>query len=114
MVAPEPRGGNMKAQDIIALLEYKNAFPKTRRKKEKDLSDLNLSEILVKLQERQARIKADMEAIEKLMKKDDKKKEDKKLNPVHIAMWLLATSPITGPLMLLYWAKIFSAIQMVH
>lgn len=105
----------MKAQDIIALLEYKNAFPrKTKRRKEFDIDKINLSEILVKLKEQQQRIKDDLEAVEKLMKKEDKKKEGNTFNPLHLAMWFIATFPITGPLMLLFWAKVFEAIQGIH
>lgn len=106
----------MNANDFIKIWEYQKAFkkPKAKRRKDVDLSKLNLAEIFMKLQEQQSKIKADMEAIEKLLKKEDKKKDEKKPNPVHLAMWFMATVPITGPLLLLFWAKTFAAIQGIH
>lgn len=107
----------MNAKDFIAIWEYQKAFKKPskqKRKKDIDLTKLNLAEVFLKLREQQEKIKAEMEQIEKLLKKEDKKKDEKKLNPLHVAMVLLATSPITGPMLLLYWAKMFAAIQGVH
>lgn len=107
----------MNAKDFIAVLEYQKAFKKpAKRKKDIDLTKLNLAEVFLKLKEQQEKIRIDLEQIEKLMKKEDKKddKKGKPFNPLHVAMWLLATTPITGPLLLLYWAKIFASIQGVH
>lgn len=107
----------MNAKDFIAIWEYQKAFKKPskpKRKKDVDLTKLNLAEVFLKLREQQEKIKGEIEQIEKLLKKEDKKKEEKKLNPLHVAMVLIGTTPITGPLLLLYWAKMFAAIQGVH
>lgn len=110
----------MNGRDIIALLEYTKAFKKdpkpSRKKPEIDWDNINLADIYIKLAEKAEKIKKDMEQVEKLMKKEEKKEEKKPsgFNPMHIAMWMLATAPITGPLMLYYWAAIFTSIRSMH
>lgn len=105
----------MNAKDFIAIWEYQKAFknPKPKRKKDVDYSKVRISDLLMRLKEQQEQIKADIEAAEKLLKKEEKKddKKGKSFNPLHVAMLLLGTSPITGPLLLLYWAKMFAAIR---
>ena len=108
----------MNGRDIIALLEYTKAFKKdpkpSRKKQEINWDEVDFSQVYIKLAAKAEKIKKDMEQVEKLMKKEDKKKDEKKINPMHVAMWLMATSPITGPLMLYYWAAMFTAIRSMH
>jgi hypothetical protein len=111
----------MNGRDIIALLEYTKAFkkdPKPSRKKaeEIDWDTVDFAQVYLKLAAKAEKIKKDMEQVEKLMKKEEKKDDKKgsKFNPMHVAMWMLATAPITGPLMLYYWAAIFTSIRSMH
>lgn len=98
--------------DVVALLDWalKQKQPKqpknVRRKKIESLNieDLDLAEVYLKLEARAEKIKKSKEAIEKLMKKEEKK-PDPKDNMRNIALWLVASFPITGPLYYMWLTK---------
>jgi len=96
--------------DMVALLEWamkqKNPKVRTTRKNVEDLriEDLDLAEIYLKLDAREKKIKASKEHIEKMMKKEDKK-PDQGMKIERIAMILVATFPITGPLYYMWLSK---------
>lgn len=112
----------MNGKDLIAVLEYAKAFgkdkPSTKRQTKKpeiDWDNVDLAEAFLKLTAKEKKIKDAKEQIEKLLKKEDKKDEKKKgMSAIHLAMWFIVTAPITGPLMLYYWAYMFSSIQGMH
>lgn len=90
------------ATAMIRMLEYGKGMTKpakaARKSKETiDIDSIDLAEIYLKLEGREKKIKASKEAIEKLMKKDEKKKESG-MDLQRLAFILVATFPITGPL----------------
>lgn len=107
--------------DIVALLEWamKTKNPKTpkgfrpsRKKAELNLDDLDLAEVYLKLEAREKRIKASKEAVEKLMKKDDKKPNNDFLSMPRLAMLLVASSPITAPLYVIWLFNMLKTMGM--
>jgi hypothetical protein len=101
-----------KYSDMVALLEWatRQKEPKkprlSRKKNVEDLriEDLDLAEVYLKLDAREKKIKASKEAIEKMMKKEEKKPEPG-MKIERIAMILVATFPITGPLYYMWLTK---------
>lgn len=91
--------------DMVALLDWamkmKDPKPTSRKRKamatDLDLENLDLAEVYLKLDAREKKIKASKEAIEKMMKKEEKKPE-KNMDLNRLAFILVATFPITGPL----------------
>lgn len=106
----------MNGKDFIAVLEYANAFKKERNsgKKKIDFSKLDLAEVFLQLNAQEEKIKTAKKQIEQLLKKEEKKDDKKGLSAPHLAMWMLVTAPITGPLMLYYWSVMFTAITRMH
>lgn len=108
--------------DMVALLEWamKTKNPKTpkgprslrRKKTELNLDDLDLAEVYLKLEAREKRIKASKEAVEKLMKKDDKKPSNDFLSMPRLAMLLVASSPITAPLYVIWLFNMLKTMGM--
>lgn len=97
--------------DMVALLEWamKQKNPKTPRpRKNKEpinLDDLDLAEIYVKLEAREAKIKAAKSNIEKMMKKEDKKADKVEfISAPRLAFLLMASFPITAPLYV-FWLQ---------
>lgn len=107
----------MKLKDFITAEQYfKSKMPKEPRKKPTkdtlELENLDLAEVYLKLKARETKIKDAIAQVEKMAKKEDKKDEKKeKANFAQVAMFMLLTSPITGPMMLVYWKWAFDTIK---
>lgn len=103
--------------DFIRAIEFGKTFAKNeekktpRRKKQVDLEDVDPGEVVMKLLKRKNNIEEAIKQFEKLTKKEEKKDDKKGLNAAQIAMFMLVTSPITGPMMLVYWKWAFDAIR---
>lgn len=92
------------ATAMIRMLEYGKGMNKPHNPRRKggagrqfNFEDLDFAELYLKLEAREKKLKASKEALEKLMKKEDKK-PDANANMARIAFWLIASFPITGPL----------------
>lgn len=104
---------------IVRAIEMGKSFnkpekPKRTKKPELDLENLDLAEVFIKISAKEERLKKAKEQIEKMMKKDEKKddkKDAKGMNFAQVAMFMLLTSPITGPMMLVYWKWAFDTIK---
>lgn len=95
----------MNGKDFISVLEYMKAFNKPpkalRTKKPKnEFDEFNLTLLLHKKLEEADALKKLLDDREKANKKEEKKEEKKGMDAPTIAMWLVLSFPITGPLYL--------------
>lgn len=97
----------MKGSDLITILEYAKTFNKPPKEPKKKVRKMKDDDDVVRLfrqkLEEAEMLKKFLDEREKLNKKEDKKddkKEDKGWDASKIALWLMLTFPITGPLYL--------------
>ena len=106
----------MKARDLIQLFEYGKAFNRSsepkRKKAKKAKKDMTFKEYL--------EFEAKLEQFQKYKKEkeDEKKKLDKMkeikkdgVSPVHIAMFLIASFPITAPAYVYFFKQMLEAMK---
>jgi hypothetical protein len=97
---------------MIRMLEYgknMNKPPKNGRRKKGSATlnydDIDLAELYLKIEAREKKIKASKEAIEKLMAKKDDKKPQNQIDLNKLALFLVISFPITGPLYYMWLSK---------
>ena len=99
---------------LVQMFEFGKTFASekkpTRTRKTKDNDEFDLLAEYLKHQGKADKLKKAIESIEKMNKKEDKKDENS-INPAHLAMWMMATLPITGPAFLYYWVAMLASIK---
>ena len=100
---------------LVQMFEFGKTFASekkpTRTRKTKDNDEFDLLAEYLKHQGKADKLKKAIESIEKMNKKEDKKDDKKRINPAHLAMWMMATLPITGPAFLYYWVAMLASIK---
>lgn len=111
----------MKAKDFIDIFEYTKMFnkpPKTKRPKRKEY-EINNLDLVGAIETRRRELKAlesfledQVKIYKKEDKKDDKDKKEEKAgwDAPKIALWLMLTFPITGPLYLKFLSVMIPGI----
>lgn len=83
------------AKDLITLLEYTKAF-KTKEKKVEEKKETDIVSIIQNERRRAKALDELFKEIEKLNKKEDKK-PDPGMSAIHVAMFTILLSAMSGP-----------------
>ena len=90
----------------------KSEKPTSSRRRSKPEDDFDLVAEYLKQQAKADKLKKAIESIERINKKEEKKEEKKSgMSAPQLAMWMIATFPITGPLYFYYVSMLIKTLQ---